>query len=321
MQKPFDFIELLKIIVRWKKHILVACVIALVGSVIISDPHILKPYYKSTSTFYPTNPSMTSSQSMFVENQGGFFGGPDDVDRLLSIANSAQLKSYIVKKFHLFEHYKIDSARENYPNYVVQQELEDNYHAEKTDKGAIEVVVYDHDKQLASDMANDIVTKIDDINKGMLNENKKKMLSIYTNKIKLKEAEIKDISDSIIAVKQRFDLFNGVGDLRNITSLSKEQSSAFDRAAETYKMLQDKKDAAIKELNNSIVLSEQFSATISNEVPTVYLLEKAYPAERKSKPVRWIVVLSSVLIVFTVTVLTAIVVERYPKLKEAINAE
>lgn len=86
-------------------------------------------------------------------------------------------------------------------------------------------------------------------------------------------------------------------------------------------MLQDKKDAAVKELNNSIVLSEQFSATISNEVPTVYLLEKAYPAERKSKPIRWLVVLSSVLIVFTVTVLTAVLVERYPKLKEAINAE
>jgi len=258
---------------------------------------------------------------MFVENQAGFFGSPDDVDRLLSIANSAQLKSFIVAKFRLFEHYKIDSAKENYPNYVVQRELEDNYHAEKTDKGAIEVVVFDHDKQLASDMANAIVTKIDNINKDMLNENKKKMLSIYTNKIKLKEAEIKDISDSIIAVKQRFDLFNGVGDLRSITSLSKEQSAEFDRAAETYKMLQDKKDAAVKELNNSIVLSEQFSATISNEVPTVYLLEKAYPAERKSKPIRWLVVLSSVLIVFTVTVLTAVLVERYPKLKEAINAE
>lgn len=321
MQKSFDLIELLKIIIRWKKSILIICAAALVGSIIISDPHILKPYYKSTTLFYPTNPSLTSSQNMFVESQASFFGGPDDVDRLLSIANSIQLKSFIVKKFHLFEHYNIDSATKKYPNYAVQLELEDNYYAGKTDKGAIEVTVYDHDKQFASDMANTIVQKIDDINKEMLNDNKKKMLSIYTNKIKQKEGEIKDLSDSIIAVKQQFDLFNGIGDLRSITSLSKEQRASFDRAAEKYKVLQDKKDAAVKELNNSIVLSEQFSATISNEVPTIYLLEKAYPAERKSKPIRWLVVLSSVLIAFIVTTLTAVIAERYPRLKEALNAE
>jgi capsular polysaccharide biosynthesis protein len=239
----------------------------------------------------------------------------------MSIANSAQLKSFMVKKFDLFKHYKIDSASENYPNYAVQMELEDNYKAEKTDKGAIEVTVYYHDKQFASDMANAIVARIDDINKALLNDNKQKTLSIYTNKIQLKEEIIKTLSDSIIAIKQRFNLFNGIGDLQRITSMSPPQRAEFDRASETYKVLENKKDAAVKELNNTIVLAEQFKATISDEVPTIYLLEKAYPAERKSKPIRWLVILSSVLIAFTITVLTIFLAERYKNIKEALDAE
>ena len=108
MQKPLDLVQIIRIIIRWKKPILIVVVIALVGSTIISDSHIMKPYYKAKSAFYPTNPSMTSSQSMFVENQANsFFGNADDVDRLLAIGNSAQLKSFIVRKFGLFNHYKI----------------------------------------------------------------------------------------------------------------------------------------------------------------------------------------------------------------------
>jgi capsular polysaccharide biosynthesis protein len=322
MQKQLNLVEIIRIIIRWKKPILIVVVIALVGSAIISDSHIMKPYYKATSVFYPSNPSMTSSQSMFVESQAsGYFGNSDDVDRLIAIGNSAQLKSFIVRKFKLFDHYKIDSLSEDYPNYAVQNELEDNFKVEKTDKGAIEVTVYDHDKIFAADMANAIVAKIDDINKVILNENKLKMLSIYTNKIKDKEKEIAVTTDSIVAIKYRFNMLNGVSDLNEISSLKGDERTRFDQAYETYKVLEDKKEASLRELNSSVASAEQFKATINNDVPTIYVIEKAYPAEKKSKPIRWLVVLSSVLIAFVVTLITTVVIERYPNIKAAIDAE
>jgi hypothetical protein len=86
-------------------------------------------------------------------------------------------------------------------------------------------------------------------------------------------------------------------------------------------VLEDKKEASLKELNSSIASAEQFKATINSVVPTIYIIEKAYPAERKSKPIRWLVVLSSVLIAFVVTVITGTMIDRYPNFKAAIDAD
>ena len=317
MGQPFNLVELLKLIIRWKKSILIVCVIAIVGSAVITDPHIMTPYYASTSIFLPSNPNQTSSQNMFVENQAGPFGSSDDVDRMLQFATSPSLQKYIVQRFHLFQHYEIDSASEAYPNYAVQMELDDNVSVEKNDRGAIEVTVYDHNKDTAAYMANAIVNQIDEINKTIINDNKQKMLAIYENKITLKNEELKRLSDSIVSIKQSFGISGGIQDLKQSASMS--SSSSYQQASEQLKILDEQKKGAIKELNSSVGQYEQFKATINKDVPTIYILEKAYPAEKKAKPIRWLTVLSSALVAFIIMVLTVFVIERYKDIKEALT--
>lgn len=320
MDKSFNLIALLKLILKWKKSILIVCTIAIVGSTVITDPHIMKPYYASTSIFLPSNPNQTSSQNMFVENQAGPFGSSDDVDRMLQFATSPSLQKYVVQRFHLFQHYDIDSASEAYPNYAVQQELEDNVNVEKNDKGAIEVTVYDYNKDTAAAMANAIVNQVDEINKTIINDNKQKMLAIYENKISLKEKELETLSDSIVAIKQTFGISGGIQDLRQSVNASNAMnSSAYEQASESLKILDERKKGALKELNNSVGQYEQFKATISKDVPTVYILEKAYPAEKKAKPIRWLTVLSATIVAFVISVLTIIVIDRYQDIKEALT--
>ena len=321
MEKQLNLISVLRLIIRWRKPILIVCALALVVSIVISDPHIMKPYFASKSVIIPSNPSVTNSEAMFEEKNQGFFGTSDDVDRMMTIATSAQLKMHIVHRFHLFKHYDIDSANEDYPNYAVMNELEDNYQSERTDKGAIEITVYDHDKDTAAAMANEIVNKIDDISKTIMMENKQKMLSIYTGKVNHKEEEIKILTDSIIKLRGTYNLNGNISDLNRINGMNSEERARFDLVNESIKTLEDKKKAALKELNNSIGLAEQFKATINKDVPTVFILEKAYPAEKKSKPVRWLVVVTSVLIAFIVMVLTAIVSDYCKDLKVALKNE
>ena len=317
MPQPFNLIELLKMIIRHWKSITIVCVIAIIGSTIITDPHIMEPYYSSTSIFLPGNPNSTSSQNMFVQSDAGPFGSSDDVDRMLQFGTSPSLQKYIVQRFHLFKHYEIDSANEKYPNYAVQMQLDDNVSVEKNDRGAIEVTVYDHNKDTAAAMANAIVNQIDEINKTLINDNKQKMLAIYETKIQQKNDELKMLSDSIVSIKQRFGMSGGLNDL-NQNSIN-ANNSAYQQANESLKILDEQKKGAIKELNNSVGLYEQFKATINKDVPTIYILEKAYPAEKKAKPIRWLTVLSATMIAFFISVLTWLVIERYKDIKEALT--
>lgn len=73
MEKQLNLISVIRIILKWKKSILIVCAIALVGSIVISDPHIMKPYYASKSVILPSNPSITNSENMFEQKSQNFF--------------------------------------------------------------------------------------------------------------------------------------------------------------------------------------------------------------------------------------------------------
>ncbi|MFI5134251.1 MAG: hypothetical protein ACHQD9_00230 [Chitinophagales bacterium] len=316
--EQFNLIAFFKLIWKWRKPILIVTGVGIVGSVIITDPHIMPPYFESSSMFYPLNPQMTSSGSLFSGGDNYLFGGSSDVDRILSIAQSAPLELYIVNKFKLFQHYKIDSARQSYPIYTVLKELEDNYTAEKNDKGAVVITVADKDRFLAAQMANEIVNKIDQTNRDLLNENKKKVLDIYKTKLQEKEDEVKNLTDTIFTLKQEFNLYTDIEDLSTQVQSSKGSKGAdYDAASERVKVLEEKKKGAIRELNNNIVQYEQYKASINTEVPTLFVLEKAFPAEKKSKPVRWLIVLGTALVSFVLAALAILLIERFKSFKEA----
>jgi hypothetical protein len=268
--------------------------------------------------FYPLNPNMTSSGALFSEGESNLFGGSADVDRILSIASSAPLKLYIVNRFNLFKHYKIDSATQQYPIYSVLKQLDENYTFEKNDKGAVVVTVQDEDRFLSAQMTNEIVNKIDQTNRDLLNENKKKILEIYQVKLKNKEQEVKNLTDTIFMLKQEFNLYTDIDDLPSQVRSSKgANGSDYDAASERVKVLEEKKKGAIRELNNNIVQFEQYKASISTDVPTLFILEKAFPAEKKSKPVRWLIVIASTIIAFVLSTLAILLIERFKKFKEA----
>jgi capsular polysaccharide biosynthesis protein len=320
MDHTLNLLELIRLILRWKKPILILCALATITAVIVSDPHIIKPKFKSTSVFFAASPNMTSSQTLFVDNNAEYFGSSDDIDRLLSIANSAPLKSYIVQKYKLFDVYKIDSANTEYPNYKVMKELEENYTAFRNDKGAVEITVFDTDKERAAIMCNEIVAKVDEMNNNIILENKRRILAIYNTKINEKQEQIKVLNDSIVSVKMMLQGSpSGPASLRN--SGSENSSRTPELLDQQLKLLEDQKKAGLKELNNTIGLAEQYRSTINTNIPTVFILEKAYAAEKKSKPIRWIIVLGSLLAAMSGSIIMAWCIEKFRAIKQKLNNE
>lgn len=318
MEQSFNLIVFFKTVWKWRKPILIICGVAIIGSVVISDPHIMPPYYESSSSFYPLNPNQTSIGTLFSDGDNSLFGVSGDVDRILSIAGSIPLELYIIHRFNLFQHYKIDSLHQRYPITTMLAELEKNYTYEKNDKGAVVITVQDEDRFLAAQMTNEIVNKIDQTNRDLLNENKKKILSIYQNKLRDKEIELKNLTDTIFNLKQEYNLYTDIEDLpAEVKSNRGALGSGYAAASEKVKVLEEKKKGAIRELNNNIVQFEQYKASINTDVPTLFILGKGYPAERKSKPVRWLILVGTVLISFVFCVLAVLLIERFKVIKAA----
>ncbi|MBC8084142.1 MAG: hypothetical protein H7Z21_13115, partial [Hymenobacter sp.] len=56
---------------------------------------------------------------------------------------------------------------------------------------------------------------------------------------------------------------------------------------------------------------ETAELSIKGRISSVYLVQKAYPATKKSKPVRWLIVVGSVLLTFVLSVVFITLLELY----------
>lgn len=313
-------VDLLKIMIKWRKPILLSCGIAILGSSIITLPFLMPPYYESVSVFYPSNPSLSDKQNIFGEGNAYFFGSKEDVDRLLSIANSMELKKYVIDKYRLMEHYDINPDKTKYPNYKLMLEFEDNYKAIKNDLGGIQIKLLDTKNNMAAEIVNDIVMKIDETNQTFISSSQIKIVTTLKTEIENKNKKINSLSDSMFFVRNKYKLVDqgiqGIG-----SSLQQTNFEEYAKGVEKYRVLENDKKGLEKEINKYNELYYQYEAAINNKIPSLYIVEKAFPAERKTKPIRWLIVTGSAMLMLFLASLIAVIIEKYKDIKfELINA-
>ncbi|MBX7224661.1 MAG: hypothetical protein K1X55_01395 [Chitinophagales bacterium] len=282
-------IELFDIWWKWKWQIAIVCILAILTSIIVTLPVIMPPYYASKAEFYPANPSAIDRNTLFSterENYVAYFGSTDDIDRIISLARSSGLASYIIEKYKLLDVYDIDTTKVKEWKYTVRKEFDDKYSSSKTDRNSIEINILDTDPNRASDMVKDIVTWLDARNMGMIQENKNKTLEELQEKIDAKTAEIEVLSDS--ATK-----------LSGVKAL----------------LIKQRQEGLTEEINNLQKIHSQFEISASNKFSSIYMIENPSPADKKAKPVRWMIVLGTAVISFVALSILAVILELFKKEK------
>jgi capsular polysaccharide biosynthesis protein len=286
-------LELLQIWIRWWKQIAVFTVLAMLLSIVLSIPAIMPPYYASKMIFYPSNPAASDRTVLFKEDgiMLDYFGGKDDINRFLAIANSSALVGFIVDSFQLREHYNIDEAG----YFYVAREFRGNYKAIKNTLGAIEVEILDTDPILAAKMVKAAVIYIDAANRKMLNDNKQKTLDVLLNEYDIKKSRLELLADSLSVLKKT-----------NPYSYDKDGNLI---GAEKLRLL----DATVKNLTNDVnqllTMANQFEVSLADNYTSLHVVEDAAIPERKTKPVRWMIVLATLVGAFITATLTVIIIE------------
>lgn len=259
-------LEILNILLKWKKQVLIFTVVAVAASVFITMPFIMPPYFKSKEIFYLSNPVSTDRAALFNEKEVGgvsIFGGKEDVNRFLSILNSDAVSLAAIDKFHLVKHYKLDGEDRAMILYYTKREFYSNFDAVRNDLGAIEVSMLDTDAQLASDMVKFIVATSDSIYRGMLMENKATVLQLIDKQIADKKAALPgtdDVSDELLKLT---------------------------------------------------TIRDQYAVSSSAAFKTTYVVEEPIPAVKKTKPVRWLIVLATAVAAMFLASFVALLIELY----------
>lgn len=207
MEQKENLLDLLRVLLQWKKTILYTCVGIGLLTVLVSL--LLPNYYQSTTIFYAASMDQAKPGHIFGTSttDTDFYGNDHDNDRLMTIAESNELATYLINKFDLYTHYEIDTTDER-ASYKVKKKFFKYFNVTKTKRDAIELSMEDIDPLLAADIVNTGREKVDKLYTKVVQEQLVTLKNSLMKNIEGKEIRLQVISDSLLAIKSKFGIYD-----------------------------------------------------------------------------------------------------------------
>lgn len=291
-----------------KKHLktfATAGIIAVLTGVVIS--YLLPVEYQSETIIMPARHFSVSK--MLIEpnvgNQEDYLelGDDDDLEKLLQIIYSDNLKFLLANKLNLWKRWKIENKE--YKNYYLKSKWEHYINIFRTNYGSVKIQAFDQNPDTAALIANTISELIDTIQKEMSKERISTALNIvkqeYENTIQrinemedslntLRALGIYDYKEQVKAFSKEYAKAIAKNDmqqkekLENIFSNLQKYGGAYNTWSENLRKYRAK-FAVIKYKYDQMLIDAQ------HVLPLKYTVQKAMADNKKARPVRWLIVL------------------------------
>jgi uncharacterized protein involved in exopolysaccharide biosynthesis len=330
----FDSKNLVIFLWKKRKQIGYAILIAAIASILFSSSFFIKPKYKSSVVLFPTTNSSISksllSESVFEKENILQFGEEEQVEQMLQILNSDEIRERIIEKFNLMEHYRID-ADASYPLTKLSKKFEENISFNRTEYLSVRIDVLDEDPQLAATMANEISNLLDTVKTRMQHERARKALAIV-------EKEYRDFEKYLAAREDTLNRLRGLGVL-DYTAQVERLSEAYGKAllagnGNAVKTIQDQMQVLAKYGGVAMAIEqdmehdrknmsqlktkyEEAKVDATDRIPHKFIVNNAKPAEKKVYPIRWLIVLVSTFAAGMLSIIVLLILENIRRVKSA----
>jgi uncharacterized protein involved in exopolysaccharide biosynthesis len=251
----------------------------------------------------------------------------------------------LIKKFGLHKHYKAGAPGEDAADNFVLSEFSSNLSIVHNERDAIELTFSDRDKTLAAAVANTLVHVIDSVNQQLTLENRRTVLQLYRKRYDYLSNSFENSRRELVGARRHYGIFGLEQQGRYMVkqlieteaALRKAEASGGDVAGlrrvlrgltrtdggnlinlESYVRGTDSLamfTTRVTDLQGRLIAArsayETAELSIKGQLSSLYIVQKAYPATRKFKPVRSLIVLGSMLGMFALSVLFVALLELY----------
>ncbi len=304
----FNSADLMQLIVRWKKHLIIVGLISLVGSILFSSPIFIKPKFKSFALIYPSNLIAYSTESA--------------TEQMLQLTQSYDIRDKIINTFHLFEHYDIDTLKNKTFKSEVYKKYDENIIIKKTEYESMEITVYDTDPLIASQIADSIVHYFDLKARSLQIEKSHEVMVIALDQLKNKKNQLDSMENLLHEYSTKYGLLDYKSQSKEVTraymrGLTSNDAKVIKESNRIMQGLMDKGTEfnSINEhlwrlrgtYNDLKLIYENAYRDVYKELTYANVVTRPFPSDRKAYPVRWLIVLisvgSSLLLAFMILVI------------------
>lgn len=317
-QKGYNFSSVDLLIYIWNKRLILTSVgiIAAVAAIVISI--MITPLFQSSVIMFPAS-SASISKELLVQNYSGRqsihgFGEEEQAEQLLQILNSEPIRSRIIEKYNLMEHYEIDPD-DKYPLTELYEQYKSNINFRLTEFMSVEIMVMDSDPVISASIANDISDLVDTVYNSMKKERAREALHLV-------EREFKEAERNLVELRDSLDRLSG--------QLSSEISSSGDPTTNLIKAISENGALYLSVINmvrnESLIVSElslrykEARLEAEQNLPYKFVVESAFPPEKKAYPNKSLIVIVSTLATLLFALIVLIVIDNI-KSRMAIQEE
>jgi uncharacterized protein involved in exopolysaccharide biosynthesis len=293
MNDFFDNQRILQVIWRRKFHFIVVGAIAVLLSAIFSGPAFIKPKFKSTARVYPTN-----NVALFSEESKS--------EQLLEIINSRDIKLKMFDVFNLSEVFNIDRTDPQYLTYMFDN-YNKNVNAGKTKFETVEITVMDYEPQRASDMCDSLIRFFNQKLGEMHSIKHMEVIELTEKYIDEKSAELDSVSDLLQQLRNKTGIISVPSQLERVTegymnALSgnrggnaniqqiKELLDNFNVYGAQISILEKKFNKYNGIIDSLQTIKQVQILEAGKNITYSHIVESPIPADKKSYPVRWLIV-------------------------------
>lgn len=309
MENYFNNVSLIRLIYKWRVHLIIIAGVAGVLGAIFSMPIFITPLYKSEAIVYPSNISSYSDES--------------ETEQMIQVLQSKSIMDSLVDKFNLLDHYKIGKDYA-YWQTVLLDEYHEKVKVTKTQYEAVLITVMDKDPQTACDMVNEILHQYD-LKIGSMHKSKRiEVIQMYERQLKAKKSLIDSLQDRAQEIATKYGIVDVGMQVREITRADLGAYSGNSSNSKRLKTLKENIEIYASELVRILDMRhmelqsyanvrldyEQELRFVVSDMTYSNILSEPFVADKKSYPVRWVVVALSIFGALLLSILTIFVIEN-----------
>lgn len=310
-QVVFDAGFIIGIIKKYAKQLSLIAAGTIVLSVLFSSEFFIKPKFKSTAIVYPSNLIPYSTES--------------PTEQMIQLLGSEEIRDELIKDFKLFDHYEIDTALD-YPLTILHGMMQENISVDKTRFESVEINVLDTDPKVASDMVDSIISKFHKKARTLQRTKSAEVVVILRNQLNLKKAEIDSMEERILELRKDFGILDFDQQIRSFSRtyydelakgnagngtgrLDKAMVSLGSNGTE-FIALTENLESVRKVYNDTKIRYDEAVRDLTKELTYSNVVSPAVPAEKKSYPIRSLIVLLATISVLSISIIAIIVLEN-----------
>jgi len=286
--------------------------VALVMAVIFSGPMFITPKFKSRAVVYPANVSPYSEES--------------ETEQMFQILQSQDIMESVIGKFDLSAHYEIDKDYKYYKT-AIYYEYSQNIKIEKTPYDAVSIEALDKDPEMAAQIVEAIISFYNNKVRNMHNAKYYEVMDMYEKLLAKKQNDIDSLKRALYNLSVESGLLGYDqsseeimrGYLRTVTSgaAGNINSSEVKRLKENMERVGGDliliTERIKHEANSYSAFKVEYEDALrfyNADLTYCNVITHPFPADKKSYPVRWLIVAMTFILTFFFSIVVILMVEN-----------